>query len=287
VPHRRPISPAAVRGSLTLLLREDLIVSVQLLERRPAIADYRRHGYAVLRRVLTASDLDRAERILDRRERAWEQELQQMPDGRSWISHVGEITFTARLASSEPSLRALLTTSALMGFMHEIVGPRPRLSFDQAVYKKPKCTQVVPWHQDNGYNPKVPADYVTFWIPLADTNVDNGTIRFQPRRHHEGPLPHWRTSDGYLACEDGADGGVPIELGRGDVVAFSSLLPHATGSNSTSEIRKAYIASCILDGTCLADGTPCNDSIEQPLLLPPSPDRSPLPHLISGNQPGA
>ena len=32
------------------------------------------------------------------------------------------------------------------------------------------------------------ADYVTFWIPVTDTTVANGTIRFQPGRHRAGPL---------------------------------------------------------------------------------------------------
>jgi phytanoyl-CoA hydroxylase len=262
-----PVAPAVLRGPLTSLIPGDLIVHVQLLELPPVVADYRRRGYAVLPNVLMAGALDRAEHTIDRLERSWEQELKQKPDGRSWISHAGEITFTARLAGGEPILRALLTTSALMGFMNTIVGPRPRLYLDQAVYKKPKCTQVVPWHQDNGYNPKVPADYVTFWIPLADTTVESGTICFQPGRHHEGPLPHWRSSDGYLVCENGARGGIPVELRRGDVVAFSSLLPHSTGPNSTSKVRKAYIASCILDGTRLANGALCNHRVEQPLLV--------------------
>ena len=68
-------------------------------------------------------------------------------------------------------------------------------------------------------------------------------------------------------CEAGAEGGVAVELRRGDVVAFSSLLPHATGPNTTAQIRKAYIATCVSDGTRLVDGTPCNDSLNQPLLV--------------------
>lgn len=191
------------------------------------------------------------------------------PGGRSWISHAGEITFTARLAGREPALRSVLASNALSRFMSAIVGPPARLYFDHAVYKKPGCDEdeVVPWHRDNGHNPKVPADYVTFWILLTDTNLDNGTILLQPGRHNEGPLPHWRTQGGYLVYEDGARGGVPIEIHRGDVVAFSSLLPHATGPNATPEVRKPYIAGCVPVGTKLIDGTACEDPIYQPVLL--------------------
>jgi phytanoyl-CoA hydroxylase len=231
------------------------------------VADYRRHGYAVLPNAVPAWILDVAEEALDAREHSWERQLRQLPGGRSWISHAGEVTFTARLAGTEPVLRRLLDCAALVDFRTEVVGPSVRLYFDQAVYKKPRCQQVVPWHQDDGYNPKVPSDYTTFWVAITDTTVANGTIRFQSGRHHEGPRPHWRTSGGYLVCEAGADGGVAVELQRGDVVAFSSLLPHATGPNTTPRIRKAYIATCVPDGTRLVDGTVCNDPVDQPLLV--------------------
>jgi ectoine hydroxylase-related dioxygenase (phytanoyl-CoA dioxygenase family) len=230
------------------------------------VADYRRDGYAVLPNVVPTPLLDAAEAVLDDREHSWERQLQRLPAGRSWISHAGEVTFTARLAGTEPILRRLLACDALVQFRDSVVGPSVRLYFDQAVYKKAGCEQVVPWHQDDGYNPKIPSDYVTFWLAVTDTTVANGTIRFQPGRHREGPRPHWRTSGGYLVCEAGADGGVAVELQRGDVVAFSSLLPHATGPNTTAHIRKAYIATCVPDGTRLVNGTVCNDPVDQPLL---------------------
>ena len=234
----------------------------------PRVVDhYRRSGYAVLRQAVPTAILDAAEQVLDAHEHAWERALRQLPGGRSWISHAGEITFTARLAGNEPALRALLLTDTISEFMKATVGPAVRLYFDQAVYKKPRCNQVVPWHQDNGYNPKVPADYVTFWVAVTDTNVANGTIRFQPARHHEGPRPHQRSSSGYLVCDAGAGGGVPVDLQRGDAVAFSSLLPHATGPNTTRHVRKAYIASCIPDGTRLVNGSSCDHPVNQPVLV--------------------
>lgn len=237
------------------------------MEHAAFVDQFRKLGYVVLPQAVRPAVLNAAEQVLDARERAWERELRQLPGGRSWISHAGEVTFTARLAGSEPTLRTLLLSDTFVEFMRAIVGPAVRLYFDQAVYKKPRCNQVVPWHQDNGYNPKVPADYVTFWVAVTDTNVSNGTIRFQPARHHEGPRFHRRSSSGYLICDAGADGGVPVDLQRGDAVAFSSLLPHATGPNTTRHVRKAYIASCIPEGTCLVDGSACDDPVNQPLLV--------------------
>ncbi len=237
------------------------------VEATAAVEHYRRYGYTVLPNAVPLRILDEAERVLDAHERSWERQLRRLPDGRSWISHAGEVTFTARLAGAEPVLLRMLESSALVELRTQVVGPAVRLYFDQAVYKKPQCEHVVPWHQDNGYNPKDPADYVTFWFAMTDTTVANGTIRFQPGRHREGPCPHWRNPGGYLVCDDDAAGGVPVELRRGDAVAFSSLVPHATGPNTTRRVRKAYIASCIPDGTRLADGTECDDPVNQPRLV--------------------
>lgn len=231
-----------------------------------AVEDYLDRGFAVLTDITSESVLRAVEAVLDERERHWEAEVMRMPGRRSWISRAGEITFTARLAGTEPVLRDLITSEVLLGFLTSVLGAHIRLYFDQAVYKKPRCPHAVPWHQDDGYNPKVPSDYVTFWIPLTNTTVDNGTIRVQPGRHHEGPLPHHRSSDGYLVCDQGSDGGLPVELRRGDALAFSSLIPHSTGPNRTSTVRKAYIATCVPDGTQLKDGTPCDHPVNQPLL---------------------
>ena len=242
-----------------------------IVDIQSAVADYRVHGFAVLPGAVPSRVVDAAEAVLDSHEASWERQLEQLPDARSWISHAGEITFTARLARTEPVLREMLSTRVLCEFMRSILGASVRLYFDQAVYKKPRCEQIVPWHQDNGYNPKIPADYISLWFAISDTTVENGTIRFQPGKQRLGAQSHSRTSGGYLVCEAGADGGMPVALSRGDVVAFSSLLPHATGPNTTSRVRKAYIASCVSDGTRLADGTRCDDPANQPLLFADQP----------------
>jgi ectoine hydroxylase-related dioxygenase (phytanoyl-CoA dioxygenase family) len=234
-------------------------------EIRKAVTSYRKCGFAVLENAFAPELLDAAESSIDDREREWEAEVRKHPGGRSWISHADEITFTARLAGHEPALAALLTSPTLLEFLAATVGATPRLYLDQAVYKKPWCRQVVPWHQDDGYNPKVPDEYVTFWIAISDTTASNGTLRVRPGTNRR-LLPHSRTAGGYLACEDGADGGELVELRRGDVAAFSSLLPHATGPNDTGDVRKAYIAICIPDGAKLVSGSPCNDPVTQPVL---------------------
>jgi ectoine hydroxylase-related dioxygenase (phytanoyl-CoA dioxygenase family) len=224
-------------------------------------------GYAVLDSAVPRVLLDDAEEVLDERERAWEDQLRALPDGRSWISKADEVTFTTHVAAGSEAVRRMLVRDDLATFLRSVVGADVRLQFDQFVYKKPGCERVLPWHQDDGYNPKTPSAYISLWIPLTDSTIANGTIRVQPRGHLQGLLAHRRDALGHLICSDGAAGGLPIELRRGDVLAISSLLPHASGPNMTSLVRKAYVAICVPDGTTRADGTPCDRTPEQPLLL--------------------
>ena len=62
-----------------------------------------------------------------------------------------------------------------------------------------------------------------------------------------GGLSHWKTPLGWQCIQD-HDAAVPIEAKAGDVVVFSSLTPHRTGPNTTSEDRKSYILQYGHDG---------------------------------------
>ena len=50
----------------------------------------------------------------------------------------------------------------------------------------------VPWHQDNGYTPVEPEEYVTCTVALDPTTRENGCLWIQPGSHRRGPTPHPR-----------------------------------------------------------------------------------------------
>jgi ectoine hydroxylase-related dioxygenase (phytanoyl-CoA dioxygenase family) len=49
-----------------------------------------------------------------------------------------------------------------------------------------------------------------------------------------------------------------VEAKAGSIVIFSSLTPHMTGVNTTSETRKAYILQYAPEGSFLLKGDPNN-----------------------------
>ena len=162
------------------------------------------------------------------------------------------------------------------------MGPDVRLYWDQAVYKKPSVPAPFPWHQDNGYGFLEPQGYLTCWIALTDANLSNGCPRVLPGLHRHGTLEHWTTDLGYCCADEDAEG-LAAPARAGSMVVFSSLTPHATGPNLTSEVRKAYIVQLAPDGARRME--PDGSAGGYRPVLQNDPDRQ-FPILVSGRLPG-
>ena len=84
-------------------------------------------------------------------------------------------------------------------------------------------------------------------MALNDASLENGCPWVVPRLHRLGTLAHDVTRLG-LQCLSEPEGAVAVPARKGDIVVFSSLTPHRTGGNLTSETRKAYILQYAPEG---------------------------------------
>ncbi|HEY2179961.1 MAG TPA: phytanoyl-CoA dioxygenase family protein [Caulobacteraceae bacterium] len=207
---------------------------------------YDEDGYFVLRGAFTADEVRAVAAAIDPFEAAEEARLRAV-GGRQSISIADAITFTIHLVARSPALKALSRHRVFQGLAHDTLGPRPRLYWDQAVYKKPGNPEEFPWHQDNGYTFIEPQQYLTCWVALTDATLDNGCPWVVPGLHRLGTLRHELTPLGFK-CLDAPSGAVAAPAQAGDVVVFSSLTPHRTGPNLTGETRKTYILQYAPDG---------------------------------------
>ena len=93
-----------------------------------------------------------------------------------------------------------------------------RLYWEQAVAKPAQARTVLPWHQDNGYTPLEPEEYVTCWLALDDAELDNGCLWVIPGSHRNGTQPH-HNDDRHGPFRVGHDGpdtdGVAVPVRRG------------------------------------------------------------------------
>jgi ectoine hydroxylase-related dioxygenase (phytanoyl-CoA dioxygenase family) len=130
----------------------------------------------------------------------------------------------------------------------DLIGPSVRLYWDQLVYKRPGTAAEFPWHQDNGYTYVDPQQYLTCWVALTDATQDNGCPCIAPGLHKHGTLRHHWTDLGFDCLGGDPQGMLPLPVPAGSVAVFSSLTPHRTGPNLTSEVRKSYILQYAADG---------------------------------------
>lgn len=88
------------------------------------------------------------------------------------------------------------------------------------------------WHQDYWYV-KGNTDVVTAWVPMQDTPYALGCLMVMPGSHKLGPLNHDGEALGKRHFPTGVfDREVRyVEMKRGDMLLFNSLLLHSSGVN--------------------------------------------------------
>lgn len=177
------------------------------------------------------------------------------------------LSFARNLVARSDTVREAALSPRMAAVMHDLIGERVRLYWDQAVYKKPGEPEEFPFHQDNGYTFVEPQAYVTVWLALVDATQDNGCPWVIPGLHTHGTLAHDNAPYGLeITGIDGLkDQAICCPAKAGDAVVFSSLTPHRTGPNLTQQTRKALILQYIPDGAAGLDG-PLVDPVLNPLL---------------------
>lgn len=206
---------------------------------------YEEQGFIVLDRFFGAEEIDRIRGHIDELDAQSERALRE--NGAAGISRPNQINFTAKLNFMHPELQQFVAQRKFVDLTTAILGPDIRLYWDQSVYKRPEADRDFPWHQDNGYVPTEPVHYLTCWLALEDATIENGCIWVQPGSHKQGFVEHFRSDIG-LVCYDGEETGIPVELKKGSMVAFHSLLFHRSTPNRSQSTRKAYVIQYSVDG---------------------------------------
>lgn len=175
------------------------------------------------------------------------------------ITHRGKRYFANECQRTDPALREIVFGSVMADICRQTLGPDAYFFFDQFVVKGPEGGMPFSWHQDSGYvvGNGGPADhppYLTCWCTLDDATIENGTVRVVPGSHRAGILPHERLRGSNDLAVAVADEGVPLAVPAGSVVAFSSLLLHATGANRSDAPRRVYLMQYTARPMLNADG---------------------------------
>ena len=153
----------------------------------------------------------------------------------------GPFEYSPLLHVQSPVLCRHATHPEIVAAAVDLLGPDVRLYWDQAVSKPPGATSDVPWHQDNGYTPVVPEEYLTFTVAIDAASEQNGCLWIQPASHHSGVQPHQPTDMLFFRGYEGDDPGVAVPQPEGSVLCFSSLTMHRTGPNTSDGPRRSWV----------------------------------------------
>jgi ectoine hydroxylase-related dioxygenase (phytanoyl-CoA dioxygenase family) len=218
-------------------------------------AAYDEQGFFVLEAAVDPDTLAALEAEIAPFDREVLEFLAAQPGGRFSIAGVDTVSIAIHVAARSRVLADFCGSALFADLCHDLIGPDARLYWDQAVYKQPHSAEPVLWHQDNGYTYVEPQAYLTCWVALTDATLENGCVWVLPGVHRGGTVAHTDTPIGYRCCDD-PEGAVAVPVKAGSIVVFSSLTPHATGHNTTGEVRKAYILQYAPDGAVALEGDP-------------------------------
>jgi hypothetical protein len=176
----------------------------------------------------------------------------------------GQLSYRPMMHTVSADLQRWCTDPRWAGVVLPLLGDGARLFWEQGVAKPPQARTELPWHQDSGYTPTTPEEYVTCWLALDDAVVDNGCLWVQPRSHHRGRQPHHNSASfgSFRVGYDGDDDGTAVPVTKGSVLVFSSLLMHRSGPNITDGARRAWIIQyCVADAASALSGKPLDDRL--------------------------
>ncbi|HUO04295.1 MAG TPA: phytanoyl-CoA dioxygenase family protein [Candidatus Binataceae bacterium] len=193
---------------------------------------FREDGYFATEPILSAQECDEVIAEYDRMGNV-------LPVG---DAERGNMNYQAMMHLGSPLLQRYAADRRFIEIVTPLMGGDLRLYWEQAVTKPPNVRTESPWHQDNGYGPTDPAEYVTCWLALEDATVDNGCLWVLPGSNRKGLAPHRMTGVSFLLSGyDGPEEGIPAPVPRGSALVISSLLMHRSGPNTTANWRHAWV----------------------------------------------
>ncbi|MBM3277825.1 MAG: phytanoyl-CoA dioxygenase family protein [Candidatus Handelsmanbacteria bacterium] len=228
-------------------------------------AAFERDGYVIQRQLLDAQDLESVRQVIAhsverriqvlREQGAIGQTYGGEPFERRWARVFAEysqsphpaphLTVWGRHDILDRVIYDLYTDPRLTSAATALIGPAITANGD--FWVRPKApgdqTTTLTWHQDSFYYGGVAAEHLqvlSVWIPLVDVDVRNGCLKLVPGSHRFGRIPARANQHNHQEpVEAVATYGQVVDepMRMGDVLFFHNHTLHASGENSTDQVR--------------------------------------------------
>ena len=140
----------------------------------------------------------------------------------------------------------LCRTPEILNYVEDILGPNFVQWGGQFFHKEPQSGSVVPWHQDAQYWPLEPANAVTVWLAVYDSDEENGAMKVVSGSHKKGAngFKHHTNDASHLVLdqevsEDQIDKDkiVYMNLKAGEISLHNDALLHGSDPNNSNRKR--------------------------------------------------
>ncbi len=168
-----------------------------------------------------------------------------------------------------PALRRTDYFARVTAAARQLLGPYAQFSFDHSILKPAHSRTATPWHQDDAHHSHFLFRYrqISFWMPLQNTPVESGCMRYLPGSHRGPVLPHHKLNDDprmhAMECQAGTFDATLADTqpaSAGTCILHDGSTLHAALPNRSDRDRLAYIIAFI--------GPPQLRSKSAPRVLP-------------------
>lgn len=155
-----------------------------------------------------------------------------------------DINQTAQWHKASKKFYQLCTTPTILDYVECLLGPNFFLWGGQFFLKEPQDGSVVPWHQDIQYWPLFPANAVTVWLALYDSNEENGAMKVVKGSHKQGMFKHITNKASNLVLNQEVsidqikkEDIVSLNLKGGEISLHNDGLLHGSDPNKSNNRR--------------------------------------------------
>ncbi len=158
--------------------------------------------------------------------------------------------FTYQLAMLTDKTKQFAHDERILNLIEDIVKPGIAIFSSKLLTKLPHSPSVCHWHQDDAYYTEVVNSdtRMSIWVPLQDTDEQNGCLWIVPGSHKQGLQPYKVQNNG--TCRKALDEdqvdlskAEPVRMKAGSILLFNALTWHSSKGNETDQVRRAFIVS--------------------------------------------
>ena len=247
------------------------------------IEQFREEGYFILEQVIPEDHLQllrgECQRFIDLKNEEMDREGTDVIG----INHRDKRYFLSNCFRTEPRLKEFLFSDLMSQICRVTLGDDAYLFWEQYVVKGADTGMKFSWHQDSGYvGYPDHKPYLTCWCALDDMSEENGTVHVLP--FSQIGIRSWvkhirEEGSNDLVGYFGDEPGIPVLVPAGSIAVFTSVNFHSSGTNTTSRMRRTYLAQYSAEPILSPDGAKLWGNAEPFLVDGTSAVGTPAPDL--------